>query len=471
MNERLPYEEQLCQQWNNLPLPDENMAWADMKRWLEEDDDKPLVPFWLRGCAGWGLLGILLLGLGWWFIRPDKWFNKKQEQIQVNETINDYKKIKKDTATYFDDSTGISKVGTVIIEKDSGDLIIDEIPTDGVQIEGGEKGKKKLVTDKDKKEETGYSKMNGEKKKKIEKIVPLVIKNKPEKVIKSNNNDKEYGDTSKTITKTKPLIIDSATLIKPVNTEPVGDSAKLIKKDSLDKKEVVANPVSKENSSKKKSFTFSAGIALQQQLPVAGQNFIPYNAQGRKGSLRDYIPSVYVRLNREDKWFIQSGFRYGAPQLVKEFFYSSKIDTTNPQKIVTTSTQLKKTFYHQLPVTFNYFVLPNFSLGGGVVWNRFGSAVSTKDIIQRDRFTGIDSTLSAAVIVNSRKADSNFIKSYFQATIETQYKWKRFSFGANYSFGLQPYIRFSLPGGQTQEQKNKSLQLFIRYELWKSKGK
>ena len=42
MNERLPYEEQLSQQWNNLPLADENMAWADMKRRLEEDDVRAL---------------------------------------------------------------------------------------------------------------------------------------------------------------------------------------------------------------------------------------------------------------------------------------------------------------------------------------------------------------------------------------------------------------------------------------------
>ena len=39
MSEKLPYEEQLDQAWDTLPLPDEVMAWKDMKRRLDEDDD------------------------------------------------------------------------------------------------------------------------------------------------------------------------------------------------------------------------------------------------------------------------------------------------------------------------------------------------------------------------------------------------------------------------------------------------
>ncbi|HEV7779738.1 MAG TPA: hypothetical protein VGO58_00650, partial [Chitinophagaceae bacterium] len=225
------------------------------------------------------------------------------------------------------------------------------------------------------------------------------------------------------------------------------------------------------DSSKKKSLSFSAGIALHQQLPVAGQSFVPYSALGRKGSVRDYIPSLYIRLNRDDKWFIQSGFRYGAPQLVKEFLYKSKADTISQQKYNTTTNYLKKTFYHQVPLTFNYFVVPDWSIGAGIVWNNFAGAVSSQDIIQTDRFNGGDTAISQNVIISSRKADSNFVKSWFQATIETQYKWRRFSFGANYSFGLQPYIRFVLPNGQPQEEKNSSLHLFIRYELWRSKAR
>jgi hypothetical protein len=69
---------------------------------------------------------------------------------------------------------------------------------------------------------------------------------------------------------------------------------------------------------------------------------------------------------------------------------------------------------------------------------------------------------------SSQKGRQQFCKIIFQALFETQYQWKRWSFGARYSFGLEPYIRFELPGGEHREEKNSSLQIFIRYNLWRA---
>ncbi|MEO6187638.1 MAG: hypothetical protein ABIO82_00780 [Ginsengibacter sp.] len=73
--------------------------------------------------------------------------------------------------------------------------------------------------------------------------------------------------------------------------------------------------------------------------------------------------------------------------------------------------------------------------------------------------------------MNIKKADSNFVLSYFQAIFETQFEWERFSAGARYSFGLQPYLKFRLSGIEKREEKNNALQLFIRYKLWDSRKK
>jgi hypothetical protein len=251
------------------------------------------------------------------------------------------------------------------------------------------------------------------------------------------------------------------------------DSSSLAKKDSAKKEnpeETVKKNEPKKDSAKQKSISFSAGIALYQLLPVDGQKLTPYNAQGRKGSLADYIPSVYFRMYKDGKWFLQSEFRYGAPQYNREIVYFSKgVPDTQGSSTIITSNKLKKTFYHQLPVSFNYFVLPNLSLGGGFVWNKFSSVVSEVSVVKRTNATGIDTVINPGTIVKSAAADSNFARSYFQALIEAQYKWKRFSFGARYSFGLQPYLTFTLPGGTQQREKNTSLQVFLRYELWRSK--
>src|SRR4026208_2180263 len=80
MNGKLPYEEQLEQAWDELPLPNEDMAWKDMRRRLDEDDDdKIVVPPPKRGCgAGALLIGLLLLGGLWLLLRPGKWFLKPE---------------------------------------------------------------------------------------------------------------------------------------------------------------------------------------------------------------------------------------------------------------------------------------------------------------------------------------------------------------------------------------------------------
>ncbi len=45
MNEHVPYEDELKKRLDDLPLPNENIAWEDMKRRLDkDDDDRPIIP-------------------------------------------------------------------------------------------------------------------------------------------------------------------------------------------------------------------------------------------------------------------------------------------------------------------------------------------------------------------------------------------------------------------------------------------
>ena len=117
----------------------------------------------------------------------------------------------------------------------------------------------------------------------------------------------------------------------------------------------------------------------------------------------------------------------------------------------TTSLTLKKSFYHQAPLTFNYYIRPNWSAGAGLIWNKFYGAVADREVIKQNG-QQVD-TLSKGIIFFKSDSTSSFSKSYFQALIETEYKWKRFYFGARYTFGLQPYIKFSLPAGGEQKEK------------------
>ncbi|MBC7874119.1 MAG: hypothetical protein H7Y01_09000, partial [Ferruginibacter sp.] len=473
MSDRLPYEEQLADRWNDLPVPDEDMAWKDMKERLDKDKDRK-TPVWFTGCGMWGLLLLVLIGLGWWLVRPEKWGSKKE----ISQTVNNKNQKKENNddlkkETYLNDTiinTTTDKPQKVV-ETTTHDIANSNADTSGKNVIPRENQAEEI-----KKNKLPISTSVNQPRKNIKKtikpgrqeIITGVQKNKKGKVSK----DIQQTQTDKANVTTQPAIKNNQSIPnKPgVDDKPgiaVKDSLKdvpnnIIGKDSSLKgttdstrKETGETPAKqpKNDSAKKKQIFFGAGLGLQQLIPIDGQKLTPYNSSGRKGSLADYIPSVYFRMYKGDKWFLQAEFRYGAPQYNREFLYNQQIVSDTFGTITTTtSTKLKKTFYHQLPITFNYFITKDWSLGGGFVWNKFTSAISEQDRSFRNNLTQTDSILSKGVIVRSEKSDSNFAKSYFQGVLETQYRWKRFSLGARYAFGLQPYIKFSLPGG-TQHQE------------------
>lgn len=488
MNDRLPYEEQINQQWNDLSLPDENMAWEDMKRRLEEDDDDGIIPFWLRGCGLWSLLSVILLGLGWWLLRPEKWWNKKR--ATENVSIIESKKEKQGATTMDSSQTNHQMIGTN--KEYSLDSVNDHVASSrsradkkrllsreksNIAVSVANPGSKKMRSN----NVRSFNRSNGNRNNKrpaARKQLSQIKKEKadiavePGKTVRNNPGD----STGDQVVRDKTGE-DFVNIIPGIS--PAKDSLHNKLTDSSGKNEnasAVKTNAQKKDSSKTKAIFFSVGIALHQQLPVEGQKLVPYSAEGRKGSLADYIPSLWFRMYKNNKWFVQAEFRYGAPQYTKEFLFQKSVvrDSLGPfnDHTNTTSLRLKKTFYHQLPVTFNYFVLPNWSVGAGVIWNRFSGAISEQDITSHNNATQVDSIIVKGKIVKyNNDTLSIFKKSYFQAVFETQYRWRRFSAGARYSFGLQPYITFTLPGAAQQEERNRSLQVFLRYELWKSKAK
>jgi hypothetical protein len=52
--------------------------------------------------------------------------------------------------------------------------------------------------------------------------------------------------------------------------------------------------------------------------------------------------------------------------------------------------------------------------------------------------------------------------------LQTDYQWKRFSWGLRYLKDIQPYIKYTKPNGDINTKKNQALELVIRYRLWQS---
>lgn len=481
MSERLPYEEQLTHQWDALPLPDENLAWADMKRRLDKDEDRKPMAWWRSGCLLYGLLLLAILAGGWLLLKPAKWFNKNKENAvtSINKENRKPQTISSpspDTVVLDLNKSKVKDTAMVLKEE-------EKISTDNLSIALANKtestsNKHQLVEASDLKPKDKLVQST------VTKSSKPVVKSKKEKqstqpVQKNNPNNKPEPIVTQAVTTSNP-VLDKADSIATGKTVSITDTVSVVaKRDTVRKLDppndtLTTTKESKSKTKEKKPIFYSAGIAMHQQLPVAGQGFTPYNSQGRKGSIGDYIPSVYFRLNKQDRWFLQTEFRYGAPQLNKEMIYDQKsiLDTAAvPQFVTNTTLNLKKTFYHQLPVTFQYFVTRNWSIGGGIQWSLFKSAVVENESYV-SFFQGSPDTLRSKTFQPiKRDSATQFTKNYFLGIAETEYKWKRFSGGARYSFGLQPFIRFSLPGQPLQEQRSTSFQIFLRYQLWRSKDR
>ena len=500
MNERLPYEDDLSEKLSDLNLPDENMAWADMKRRLDEDTDKPLAPFLPKGCMGYGIFAALLIAL-LWIGYKSSWFSKessKEKKEQPNSSLvgkkgtftqrnTDVSIHKNDNTTYSADSlkniksTGNSSISDKFNSSDSGRTQFpgeqSTLKENSNKLHFSKKGvpqRIKINTSNTLEESKKTRKQNiGQKGRNAKtRTIKRTIPGSDKVTISGNDTDKNSEDSTFTT---------KATDTPVVTTIPKKESS-IIKKQTDTTKKELKNTDSTSKKTKKISevyqeIYFAAGLGEQQEIPINGQQSLNYNSLGRKTTLRDYIPAIHFRMYKGQKWFIDAGFRYGAPQYTKEIEYIDRkvnvIDTSGGSNINTTTSttnKLKKTYYHQLPVTFNYFVYKGLAVGAGFTWNVFSSALVQRDVHQFDNIAQIDSLLSSALIT-TQKADSNFVKSYFQMVTQLQYYWKRVSLGIKYSFGLQPYLRYQLPDGIKREEKNSSLQIFIKYDLWQSKKK
>jgi hypothetical protein len=436
-----------------------------------------------RTCAGWGLFGIVLLIGLWFIIRPDElWSDKQTAQKEKEQTVE-------------------SKQNESIIQTQKENSTLKEAPitnsTSDQDITIENRSNQTTITTKTKSSE-------------IEKLNIVSSNNK------NNNSNKQLTIQSSTIkadhTKNKKAVSlkhnvvskkkgkdkESDAIAKtdahlnmpdgfksddnpapPTGLYPSDSTLKKSEKDTTQngistqdtssKAEVPTKEEEKKKQQKKKPFYVTAGLGLQQQIPVGGQDAFPYNYYGRKGSLSDYIPSAYVRLHKENKWFIQAEFRYGAPQSVKDFSYSRQtVYDTSTQSLATTSLYLRKTYYHQIPLSFNYYVRPNWSVGVGGVYSRFYGAVTEEEVKSRNVFTQAEK-ISKRIVQIPEYNDSFLYKTQVHFLIQTDYQWKRFSFGLRYKKDIQPYIKYTQPDGRVDVKKNQSLEAIIRFRIFRTR--
>jgi len=477
-----PYEEELAKRLKELSLPNKELVWEKIEKLLDKDDDGTIIPPPLRWNNNlWAVLIFSFLIIGSAIVYSHYSFKKTNinQKDNKDEVITAKKYTDKPTAqlqsAFTKNSTnsrvlpGYKKVSGLTNE---GNTKSKEYIFRRISCRLSQRSKVTYSAIDSTTDNTATAKEEGSAKK------DLAISTKAKTKSHITNADAESEPVGQdNLNKELPLTYTSRNASSQKNqTVPLSDS--VVKKDtSIIKPSINAAQDSsiaarKKNSNRKKKFYLAAGVAVQQPVRLNYDLVYPSDDYTMTSSVTDYLPSVYVRLYNQKKWFIQSEFKYAAPQNIEEFIY--KVDVQNePFKDIVTSYTLKKVYVNQLSASFHYFILSNWSIGSGIIYNIFSGADIQKDVHQKHYESANDSLLGSVSLTD--KNDSNFsshIKNNFQWLLETQYKWKHISIGLRYAIGLQPYIHYIDPfSGLPAQQNNNSLNVFIRYELWRSKQK
>ena len=478
------YEQLLNERLHEIVLPDEDIAWQHMAKLLKEDDDDTIVvPPVNKGCIlGIALIIFTLLLAGWYFLKAPSANLKKDkknelivDQSGVNGTVENsapkvgdtvlnakYKRVPHidDTKKY----TASGKQLFPVIEKNKNPLIF----SDKMAKKTSDKIYKKSLRN----SQTGNEKMA----QKAGNILgkPNSFTRSRKGKVKSIVSGPQIGDSDNDkypASKDLQAVVTKDSASKVVSKPPMDSLKNKTSTDSVKEKRKLTrlsqNDEDSINNKKKRLYSYAAGIAMQQGIPLNGESIVPFNYYGRKGSVTDYIPSIYIRLYRQKKWFIQQEFKYGVPQYTKEFIYKTKLLDSTAGGIKNATYTLKKTYYQQLPFSIHYYLKPGWSIGAGIVYERFFSAISREDIYEKLN-TGSDSLVGSSVVKDIDK--SIFVKNNFQWLVESQYQRKKVSLGMRYAADIKPYIQFTNSiTGLVENRRNYSFNVFIRYEFWNSR--
>ncbi len=483
MKEKSSFDDLFRRKLNELPTPNEDEAWQHMKRLLDKKKDRPAL-FLLNNYKVVG--GVLLLVL---LILLSVLIYQHTTSVEKNDAVA---QIKNRAKTNVPPSTLHNK------EDKNGSL-------------------QPLSSQKDAKPKTRNNSLSGSEKEELKRTTAtasfygknksIQITNKPNEIkgrettndknaVPTNmdknksdqNNWKEWSElkasNSKALKDVKNSVNHHQNEVveaSPINKNAINSSTfvsdsihqqAIIQKDSLQKADhsdsgkiaAKTNIIIK----KRNSLFIEGGIQLQQQIPLGTQKVTAYNYNGNKNVLLDYVPALYLRLEKKDQWFLQGEFDYSSPRIIKQFVYSQHTQTDYAHSTVsTTAYHLQKVFYSQLPISFHYYVQPHWSVGAGVAYNWFCGALVQKTVAVQDVVLGTQIRSQQETPIKNF-SDSFLYKTNTSLLLQTNYSFKKWSVGLRYWQDVQPFIKYTLPDGTIVNKRSSSLQLLVSYRLFRA---
>ena len=243
---------------------------------------------------------------------------------------------------------------------------------------------------------------------------------------------------------------------------------------------------------------FIVGGAVNINMPLSSQEMSTVSLNGGKNKLVDYLPSVYMQYHFAPRFFVQSEFQAITPQYTPKLTLSSTTTPMGPNRKQVHSVQLSKLYYMNLPVSLHYRVLPNLYAGAGIQY-----AYLTRSMLVEENSTWQNgtngwemktSTSKLHVKKNPEKEKEKFktqsnpnnptpvvptpvdiVAQEFKSndlrfTYDLNYYRRRFNAGIRMNIGINNYIDTEVSGTNIPvRDRNRSFQLYIRYNIWERK--
>ena len=495
MNEHHSYEKHLAEKLQKAPVPDVEPSWQQMKLLLDKEMPRRGGYWkWLTG------LGILLLMLGGWIFT---------QSLPSNEGLAKSTPAVESTANGQETADGNSSEKIVVPqpevspEKTSAEKL-PEAGTNNAVTKTENDDQTVLINQKEKQKESeleiGDSRVDGESARTVKTNPTEEATNKPQA---SNRSSAFVGPKSKAssgavdnqamnnllISGQQPLAksenvtqenLSAANLAVPHNTNDLGIH---INQSITSTKNlpagITAADLAKQRA-KAKSLTkfmnrkFTVGFSLPLGFPLGDQKPGPYNVNARPNTISDYLPVPHVQYFVNDKVYVQSEIQFMTPQYIQPvLLYQRKVDQPSNNTALYYSTYARKLYYFNVPLAIHYSPFRNFYLGTGLQFSSLLSGVAMYEERRSFGATGRDTLVSMRYEKFKNDTLSSAIDgSEFRLMLDANYYWNRFTVGLRYNQALSNYISVRLtPSAPYFQDKNKSLQFYLRYNLWENKKK
>ena len=231
-------------------------------------------------------------------------------------------------------------------------------------------------------------------------------------------------------------------------------------------------PTGQQEEKKSKRIALSAGLGLNQFFTIGSQQHSDYNSGGTVGAASDYIPVPFIRWNISKKLYVQLEGQINTPQYTKQLLAKHEIinDTSRPGQVTeNNSVYINKLFYFNIPLSIDYSPFQNFYAGAGLQFSQLTNGVGL--------FEGQEySPLSRDTLSNSKFASIKEDPVYkeiktieWRILFDVNYQWQNLILGVRYNQALTNFINVRISSTQVTQARNSSIQLYLRYILWKNK--